>query len=64
MEVCGLMSKDWYVDDLLEKIVAYSKIGICQGKNLLLAFESDNIAFDTECVREMLTETVLKKKHV
>ncbi|MBQ9420708.1 MAG: hypothetical protein IJU30_02995 [Lachnospiraceae bacterium] len=64
LEVCGLMSKDWYVDDLLEKIVAYSKIGICQGKNLLLAFESDNIAFDTECVREMLTETVLKKKHI
>ena len=62
LEVCGRMSDPVYVDRLLDKIVGYSKIGICQGDNLMLIFESDTIPFDTECLRQMLAVTVLKPK--
>jgi hypothetical protein len=62
LEVCGKMDDPDYINDLLVKLHEYAEIGIIQGDNLLLVFESDRVAFDPEEFRKMLSVVIFPHK--
>ncbi len=59
LEVCGMMEKEAYIDDLLARIREMSESGIVLGDNLLLCFEAEHVPFDIQVLINMLQHTVL-----
>ena len=59
LEVCGMMEKEAYIDDLLARVREMSESGIVLGDNLLLCFEAEHVPFDIQVLINMLQRTVL-----
>ena len=59
LEVCGMMEKESYIDDLLARIREMNESGIVLGDNLLLCFEAEYVPFDIHTLINMLQRTVL-----
>ncbi|HAP02885.1 MAG TPA: hypothetical protein DCQ87_02470 [Lachnospiraceae bacterium] len=58
-EHLGMMEDSNYVFKNLQKINAYQKNGIMQGKQLILTYESENVRFDLNVINRIIEEFYL-----
>jgi hypothetical protein len=56
LEHNGKMDDTEYKDDMVTRLNDFNQVGIRQGKNLFLTFESSSVPFDVRTLESMIAE--------